>query len=50
MSGEEFDATLCESCGQLLFPDKEECKTFIEERLKQGYIVCSCCGSEKREE
>lgn len=46
----EFDRSNCESCGQPLFLNPEECKRFIEERMKQGYIVCSCCGSEKREE
>jgi hypothetical protein len=35
----------CTSCGQPLFLDKKECREFVEGKLKQGYIVCSCCGS-----
>jgi hypothetical protein len=35
----------CNSCGQPLFIDKKECREFVEGKLKQGYIICSCCGS-----
>ncbi|UCD44675.1 MAG: hypothetical protein JSV27_11265 [Candidatus Bathyarchaeota archaeon] len=48
MSKKELDAALCESCGQPLFLDKEECKAFIEGRMKEGFIVCSCCGTETK--
>jgi hypothetical protein len=44
MSQDKFDPALCEGCGQPLFLKKEECRSFIEDRMKQGYIVCSCCG------
>ena len=50
MSKEELDTALCDSCGQPLFLDKEECKAFIEGRMKEGFIVCSCCGTEKKAE
>jgi RNase P subunit RPR2 len=40
----EFDEALCETCGQPLFIDKEECREFLEGKMKQGFIVCSCCG------
>jgi len=50
MSKEDLDTALCESCGQPLFLDKEECKAFIEGRMKEGFIVCSCCGTEKKSE
>ena len=43
----ELDKSNCEGCGQPLFLDPEECKRFIEERLKQGYIVCSCCEAKQ---
>lgn len=43
MSEEIIDNPLCEDCGQPLFLDKEECQEFIERKLKQGYILCSCC-------
>jgi hypothetical protein len=38
----------CSTCGQPLFLDKKECREFIEGKLKQGYIVCSCCGREHK--
>jgi RNase P subunit RPR2 len=47
LSMTELDISNCESCGQPLFLDPEECKRFIEERMKQGYIVCSCCGAKQ---
>ena len=50
MSSEKVDVPLCGSCGEPLFLDKEECKAFIEGRLKEGFIVCSCCGTEKKPE
>ena len=46
----EFNSTLCTNCGEPLFLDKEECKAFIEGKLKDGFIVCSCCGTEKSSE
>ena len=47
MAEYKFREELCDDCGQPLFLDKEECRAFIENRMKQGYIVCSCCGSRK---
>jgi hypothetical protein len=44
MSEFEFDKSLCENCGKPLFLNKEECKEFIKNKMKNGYIVCSCCG------
>jgi hypothetical protein len=44
MSEEITVNPLCEDCGQPLFLDKEECQAFIEGKLKEGYIVCSCCS------
>ncbi len=44
----ELHEELCKDCGQPLFLDKEECKAFIEERLKKGFMVCSCCGATKK--
>ncbi|MDH5200340.1 MAG: hypothetical protein OEW93_05590 [Candidatus Bathyarchaeota archaeon] len=49
MSRRELDPVLCEGCGRPLFLDKEECRGFIEERLRKGFIVCSCCGAERKE-
>lgn len=37
----------CKVCNLPLFLDKEECKEFVEGKMKQGYIVCSCCGSKQ---
>jgi RNase P subunit RPR2 len=42
-----FERTLCETCGEPLFLNKEECKNFIERKMKEGYIVCSCCGAKQ---
>jgi hypothetical protein len=25
-----------------------ECKAFIEKKLQEGFIVCSCCGTEQK--
>jgi RNase P subunit RPR2 len=47
MTNTVFEEILCESCSQPLFLDADECKRFIEEKLKQGYIVCSCCGAKQ---
>ncbi|MCW4048599.1 MAG: hypothetical protein NWE89_02575 [Candidatus Bathyarchaeota archaeon] len=44
MSEPEIKSPDCSSCGQPLFLDKEECQAFIEGKLKEGFIVCSCCG------
>jgi hypothetical protein len=41
---------LCSSCGQPLFLDKDECRSFIESKLKEGYIVCSCCAGKQKPE
>ena len=45
MDESKLDEGVCEECGQPLFLDKEECRAFIEGKLKRGYIVCSCCGA-----
>jgi len=39
--------SLCEKCGSPLFLTKEECRDFIEDKMKQGYLVCRCCGAKK---
>ena len=48
MDGETSESKLekfnCKNCGQPLFIDKIECREFVEGKLKQGYIICSCCG------
>ncbi|MDP7208100.1 MAG: hypothetical protein QGH14_05905 [Candidatus Bathyarchaeota archaeon] len=46
MSETGFDESLCYECGQPLFLNVEECKAFIEKKLQDGFIVCSCCGIE----
>jgi hypothetical protein len=48
MDESKLDELTCDDCSQPLFLDKEECKAFIEDRLKQGFIVCSCCGAKNR--
>jgi len=45
MSDIEINGSICERCGQPLFLDVEECKSFIEKKMKEGYLVCGCCGS-----
>jgi len=45
-----FDSSLCSICGQPLFLSKEECRKFIEKRLKEGYMVCRCCGAKQKTE
>ncbi len=47
MTDTKLNNSLCEDCGQPLFLDVEECKEFIKRKMKQGYIVCSCCGAKK---
>jgi RNase P subunit RPR2 len=48
MSTVETSEERCKDCGQPLFLDKKECSDFIERKLRQGYIVCSCCGIQTR--
>ena len=48
MSEIEFNSSVCEECGQPLFLDVEECKTFVEKKMKEGYMVCSCCGAKEK--
>jgi hypothetical protein len=43
-----FDESMCDECGQPLFLTVEECKEFIQKKLKEGFIVCSCCSAEKK--
>jgi RNase P subunit RPR2 len=50
MSKTDFDESLCDECGQPLFLTVEECKEFIEKKLQDGFIVCSCCGTEEKVE
>ncbi len=50
MSKADFDESLCDECGQPLFLTVEECKAFIEKKLQDGFIVCSCCGTEEKVE
>lgn len=44
MTEYNIENPLCEDCGQPLFLDKDECQAFIEDKMKKGFIVCSCCG------
>ena len=37
MNKVEFDEALCKGCGSPLFLDKDDCKDFIEGKLKEGY-------------
>lgn len=48
MSENKYYERLCKECNQPLFLDKEECKEFIEKKIKQGYFVCKCCGSRNK--
>ena len=45
MSDIKVDESHCDDCGQPLFLDPEECRKFIESKTRDGFIVCSCCGS-----
>jgi len=47
MTLEELQEKQCDGCGQPLFLDKDECKNFIETKLKEGFIVCGCCGGKQ---
>ena len=42
------EKVMCSSCDQPLFLDKDECRAFIEGKLKGGFIVCGCCGSKEK--
>jgi len=48
MTETEFPSANCEQCGQPLFLNKKECKNFVENKLKQGYFVCKCCGKKQQ--
>jgi DNA-directed RNA polymerase subunit RPC12/RpoP len=48
MTKAESSKYLCATCGQPLFLSKEECREFIEKKMKEGFIVCRCCGVEKK--
>ncbi len=48
MSKTGFDESMCDECGQPLFLTVEECKEFIEKKLQNGFIVCSCCGTDQK--
>lgn len=43
----KIDEAICENCGRPLFLSKEECRSFIEKKMKRGHIVCSCCGAKQ---
>ncbi len=47
MSETEFMKSHCDSCSEPLFLSAKECRDWIENKLKQGYIVCRCCGAKK---
>ena len=49
MDESKIDESTCDDCGQPLFLDKEECKAFIEDKLRQGFIVCSCCEEKNKD-
>jgi hypothetical protein len=38
MSKADFNETMCDECGQPLFLTVEECKAFIEKKLREGFI------------
>jgi RNase P subunit RPR2 len=48
MTDIKLDSALCSTCGQPLFLDKKECRDFIKRRLKEGYMVCQCCGAKQK--
>ncbi len=50
MSKAGFDESMCDECGQPLFLTVEECKEFIQKKLKEGFIVCSCCSTDQKTE
>ena len=50
MSKADFVSSMCDDCGQSLFLTVEECKEFIEKKLQNGFIVCSCCGTDQKVE
>ena len=50
MSKVDFDESMCNECGQPLFLTVEECKEFIQKKLKEGFIVCSCCSTDQKTE
>jgi len=39
--------SLCDGCSEPLFLSAKDCRDWIETKLKQGYIVCRCCGAKK---
>jgi hypothetical protein len=50
MSKAVFNESMCDECGQPLFLTVEECRAFIEKKLQEGFIVCSCCSTEEKAE
>jgi RNase P subunit RPR2 len=44
----KFEESICENCGKPLFLNKEECRKFVEAKMKQGYMVCRCCGAKQK--
>ena len=50
MTLQEIQDKQCDGCGQPLFLDKDECKSFIGNKLKEGYIVCGCCSGKQQVE
>jgi hypothetical protein len=47
MNQNNFEESYCGECKQPLFLNKQECLDWIENKLKQGYIVCQCCGAKQ---
>jgi RNase P subunit RPR2 len=47
MSEIKLMESLCEGCSEPLFLSKKECRDWIANKLKQGYIVCKCCGAKQ---
>ena len=43
----ELMKSLCETCSEPLFLSKQECRNWIENKMKQGYMVCRCCGAKQ---
>ena len=48
MNENELMESFCEKCTSPLFLSKQECHDWIVNKLKQGYIVCQCCGAKQQ--
>jgi RNase P subunit RPR2 len=48
MKVNKLTESLCEKCSEPLFQSKKECRNWIENKMKQGYLVCRCCGTKQK--